>query len=192
MRVVRRLKQRHHYSLQAIVELFEKYPNGIAAKYRGRIRQETERVYNKIADEEAERLNLPEIHLIKGALTRVVREAEDALVKTGVPIYSRAGELVHPVTEECAAFHNRKTKVARLARYTPESLTFDLADSARFFAYNKKGEVFEVDPPVQIAKHLLANNHHWRLPRVAGVIASPLLRPDGSLLAGPKAHYDPV
>jgi RepB DNA-primase from phage plasmid len=192
MSVVRRLKQRHHYLLEAIVELFEKYPNGIAKKYEGRIRQEAERVYNKIADEEAERLNLPEIHLIKGALTRVIREAENALIYAGVPIYSRAGELVHPVTEECAAFHNRKTKVARLARYTPESLTFDLADSARFFAYNKKGEVFEADPPMQIAKHLLANNHHWRVPRVTGVITAPLLRPDGSLLDGQKAHYDRV
>jgi putative DNA primase/helicase len=105
--------------------------------------------------------------------TRVVREAENALIEVGVPIYSRAGDLVHPVTEECASFRNRKTKVARFARYTPESLTYDLAGSARFIAYNlKKGEAFDVDPRLSIAKYLLANNHHWRVPRVAGVIVA--------------------
>jgi hypothetical protein len=128
--------------------------------------------------------------MINGELTRVTREAEDALINAGVPIYSRGGDLVHPVTEECASFRNRKTRVARLAGYTPESLTYDLADSARFIAYNKKGEAFDVDPLLSIAMYLLANDHHWRVPRVAGVITSPLLRLEGALLDGQKAHHE--
>ena len=57
------------------MELLEKYPDGTAR----------ERVYNKIADAEAKRFASPEIHLITGDLTRVVREAEDALINAGVP-----------------------------------------------------------------------------------------------------------
>jgi hypothetical protein len=38
------------WTIDAIVELLERYPNGIAAKYRGRLRREVERVYSKIKD----------------------------------------------------------------------------------------------------------------------------------------------
>jgi hypothetical protein len=44
--VVDQLKRRH-WSIEAIIELFERYPNGVAAKYQKRLRQEVERSYRK-------------------------------------------------------------------------------------------------------------------------------------------------
>jgi predicted transcriptional regulator len=41
--------KRAHWSIDGIAELLE-YPDGIARKYRGRLRQEVERVYRKIRD----------------------------------------------------------------------------------------------------------------------------------------------
>jgi hypothetical protein len=49
MSAVAKLK-RLNFALDPIVKLFEKYPDGIAKKYEGRIRQETERVYNTDPD----------------------------------------------------------------------------------------------------------------------------------------------
>ena len=40
--------KRTGWSIDGIVELLEKYPDGIAKKYRGRLRQEVDRVYSKI------------------------------------------------------------------------------------------------------------------------------------------------
>src|SRR5262249_13764111 len=44
--VVDQLKRRH-WSIEDIVALFEKYPNGVGAKYRKRLRKEVERSYSK-------------------------------------------------------------------------------------------------------------------------------------------------
>src|SRR5262249_49087000 len=46
--VIARLKKRR-WSVEAIAALLEKYPNGIASKYIGRLREEVERSYGKHA-----------------------------------------------------------------------------------------------------------------------------------------------
>jgi DNA-binding transcriptional ArsR family regulator len=42
--------KRAHLSIDGIARLLEQYPDGIAKKYRGRLRQEVERVYRKIRE----------------------------------------------------------------------------------------------------------------------------------------------
>jgi predicted transcriptional regulator len=42
--------KRSGWSIEGIASLLEQYPDGIARKYRGRLRQEVERVYRKIRD----------------------------------------------------------------------------------------------------------------------------------------------
>jgi hypothetical protein len=193
--VVARLK-RLDWPVASVVELFEKYPDGIAAKYQGRMAQETERVYNKITDNEAERLKLPIIYLKEGELTNVVRETEDALKASGKPIFTRGDCLVHPVEEECRAAivdgKPTKTKVARLRRYTPESLLLDIGDSAQFKRFKEKQGLIEeipADPPMSLAR-LVLYNPRTPFPRVAGIITTPLMRLDGSILSGQQPHYD--
>ena len=39
--------RRRHWSIEAIIELLEKYPNGVAAKYGKRLRREVARSYGK-------------------------------------------------------------------------------------------------------------------------------------------------
>src|SRR5262249_48254387 len=45
------------------------------------------------------------------------------------------------------------------------------------------------DPPLHYVRVLLATERRWRLPHVSGIISTPTLRPDGSLLA--DLGYDP-
>lgn len=138
---------------------------------------------------------LPTISLNKGETVKIVRESEYALIKKGVPVFSRGGDLVYPAIEEMPATNGRKTKVAILRRFTTESLLYELASSACFVTWrvNKKsGQAVSspADAPRQIASMLLQNNRHWTVDRVTGVITTPTLREDGSLLAGTTAHYD--
>src|SRR5262249_56506981 len=44
-------------------------------------------------------------------------------------------------------------------------------------------------PPLHYVRVLLATERRWRLPHVSGIITTPTLRPDGSLLVDPG--YDP-
>src|SRR6516162_9760263 len=132
----------------------------------------------------------PIIQIIAGQLPRIVRETEDALVTSGLPIFSRAGSLVQPVSEIMPAAGGRKTVVARLRAFCPDSFLGPVAESAEFQHYNRKRNAWvEIDPPLQLVRMVLVGERHWPFPRVAGIITTPTLRPDGSLLADPG--YDP-
>jgi hypothetical protein len=201
--VVAQLKKRR-WSFEAIVSLFEKYPNGIAHKYTGRIRDEVERSYDKhasnvvsIVNDEPDGINngvgnspgiaprvLPTIRVIAGQLPRVVAEAEQALIDAGAPISCRADTLVRPCIVKAKAADGRSTTVARLHPFVVPSLLEWMASAALFEQFNgrRKGWV-AIDPPRQVAETLLARKGLWSVPCISGVITTPTLRSDGSLLA---------
>jgi len=58
-----------------------------------------------------------------------------------------------------------------------------------YIKYDARSKAWvKCDPPRQLATTLLASADHWTFPPIAGVISSPTLRPDGSLLS--NAGYD--
>jgi hypothetical protein len=126
------------------------------------------------------------IRIVAGQLPRIVDEAERALLNAGLPIFVRAGALMYPVTESLPASDGRTTTTVKLTE-VPTDLMLDwfarVATFIRFDARRKRWA--KIDPPRQIAATLLVRQDRWRFPRVAGVIANPVLRPDGSLLTQP-------
>jgi hypothetical protein len=79
--VIRTLKD-CGFSVDGVIALLEKYPGGIARKYIGRLRQEVERVYNKLhrrpqheseSDEVLAELNSENAVVLDGARTMVLR-----------------------------------------------------------------------------------------------------------------------
>ena len=121
-----------------------------------------------------------------GQLPRILSEAENALLTSGLPIFSRAGALVEPVAESMLAAGGRKTVVARLRAFCPDSFLGPTAESAEFQKYDRKRNIWvEIDPPLQVVRTVLASERRWPFPHVSGVITTPTLRADGSLLADP-------
>jgi hypothetical protein len=132
----------------------------------------------------------PTIQLMDGQLLRILSETEDALLASGLPIFSRAGMLVEPVAENMSAADGCKTVVARLRPLSPESFLGPAAESAAFEKYDRKRNKWvDTDPPLRHVRVILASERRWRFPHVTGVITTPTLRPDGSLLADPG--HDP-
>jgi putative DNA primase/helicase len=132
----------------------------------------------------------PVIQLVDGELNRIIRETEDALLLSGLPIFSRAGRLVEPITESMAAADSRKTTVAHLRELSPESFLSPVAEAATFQKWDgRRKQLVDTDPPLHYVRVLLANARSWRFPHVNGVITTPTPRPDGSLLVDPG--YDP-
>jgi putative DNA primase/helicase len=134
---------------------------------------------------------LPTIRLRAGQLPRVVEETERALITSDVEVFSRAGSLVYPVGEFIAAnASGGKTLMARLSPFTPDSFTEPVAEAAVFQKYNKRLKGWtEADPPIQVVRMILGRERKWGFPRVSGIITTPTLRTDGSLLA--TSGYDP-
>jgi bifunctional DNA primase/polymerase-like protein len=128
----------------------------------------------------------PTIQIMDGQLLRVLGETEDALLASGLPIFSRAGMLVEPVAENMSAADGRKTVVARLRELTPESFLGPAAESATFRKYDRKrNQWVDTDPPLRHVRVILASERRWPFPHVSGIITAPTLRADGSLLADP-------
>ena len=128
--------------------------------------------------------NLPIIALKAGELPRIMREAERALIAAGLPIFARAGVLTYPVTEAVPAADGRITRVAKLKPISLDLLLAWLAQSATFVKFDKRSNAWlPTDPSRQLAAALLANEGAWAFPRVIGIATTPVLRPDGSLLA---------
>jgi hypothetical protein len=204
--VVAQLKKRR-WSAGAIATLFERYPNGIARKYIGRIREEVERSYDKHAGnlipseldrgpgsgpdgapDIAPRV-LPTIRIVAGQLPRVVTEIEQALLAAGAPVFFRAGTLVRPCVEKMTAADGRTTVVASLHPFVVPLLLEWMASAALFERFDGRRKGWAViDPPHEVAEALLARKGLWSVPRVSGVITTPTLRSDGSLLA--EKGYD--
>jgi hypothetical protein len=126
-----------------------------------------------------------------GKLHENASKAEAILIAAGVPFYVRDGSIVRPIIEEVPAFRGRKTKAVRLRQVTTDMLRDHLSRTAIFQKYNARSKTFiEVDPPQDIADILLARDGEWLFPPLAGVITTPTMRHDGSILS--EAGYDPI
>ncbi len=112
-------------------------------------------------------------------------EGLKAMRAAGAPFYRRYIDLVRVCRIEGKQADGSKT-------YTPASvpvalpvLSRALAQSALWRKYNSKKKLVEIDPPEPVAKQILAMIEEWSFPPLRGIIGTPTMRPDGSLLVDP-------
>lgn len=126
------------------------------------------------------------IQLRTDALHEIASEAEAALIAAGAPVYARGGEIVRPIIEEVAAFNGRRTKIARLRSFTVDMLRDHLSRAARWEKYDGRcRKVVPTNPSIELAKTILARDGDWQFRHLTGIITTPTLRSNGSILAQP-------
>ena len=132
----------------------------------------------------------PTIRLAAGRLPEIASEAERALIAAGVPFFQRGGMLVRPVTQEVDIASNRRSRVVLLVPVDVTYMIDSLMRVADWEGYDGRADRFVAkNVPHEIAQTILARRGEWRFPPVAGVINTPTLRPDGSVLR--EEGYDP-
>ena len=133
----------------------------------------------------------PVIQIVDGQRPRILDEVESALLTSGLPIFSRGNLLVEPVAETMLAADGRQTVAAQLCELCPDSLTNMAAEAATFQKYSRKHKGWiDIDPPVHIMRGMLTKARARKFPRVSGIITTPTLRSDGSLLNEPGYDSD--
>ena len=155
----------------------------------GYVRGQITKVINDSEPETADD-NKRIIKIKGGNLHIAVDETEAALIATGRPIYYRGGYLVEPIWRwEKTSEKNRQTLIATLMKLDLYRLGYMIAKHAVIYkSYNKKEQLWlPVDPPKDVREHLL-NLGQWSFPTVKGIVNSPTMRPDGSLLT--EQGYD--
>jgi hypothetical protein len=121
-----------------------------------------------------------------GKLHEVTNEAELTLIAVDAPFYVRAAELVRPIIEDVPASKGRRTKVGRLKPVSVDMMRDRLSGVAKFEKYDKRAQkMVPADPPYDIAKTVLARDGDWKFRSLRGILNSPTLRPDGTILALP-------
>jgi putative DNA primase/helicase len=132
----------------------------------------------------------PVIAVKNGELSTLASEGEEALLQSSEPIFQRGGDLVRPIVERVEATRGRETFVAHLRRIDAVYLRDLLCRSAEWTKFTARGNRWvPTDPPLEIASTIIARVGEWKFPSIAGVITTPTMRPDGSLLLEPG--YDP-
>jgi hypothetical protein len=174
------------WSVTDITALLVKYPNGIAEKYAGRIEGEVQRSYDAPDRSPPTADGKPYCLFQAYQAPEIAQWAEQTLIRSGCELYQRGHELRRPVIEEADASHGRKTNIARLIEVTPVYLRNELTKIICWERYDRREKKnVRVAAPVEVAPIILSQVGHWSFPRIAGVITTPTLRPDGSLLIQP-------
>ena len=128
----------------------------------------------------------PIIQVIPGELDRLATEAENALLDSSLPIFQRGRNIVTPIAREVSGSNGAPTISAALGNVSVPGLLDFYCQTARWRRFDARARgLVAADPPPTVATIHLARAGRWRFPVVAGVVTTPTLRPDGSLLARP-------
>jgi putative DNA primase/helicase len=125
----------------------------------------------------------PSIKVEPGKLVELAIQGEDALLAAGMPIFKRDTFLVRPAMDEVDAAHGRRTRIARLVPLSKSYLRGELCRAANWERFNlRKNDWTPTNPPGDVAELILARHGDWRLLQVGGVLTTPTLRADGTVL----------
>jgi hypothetical protein len=179
--------------LDVIEAIFERFPDGPASKYRGRLRPEIDRLYAKKTRGEAyqdaareRRGDKPVVQLMVGAMTENLDEAEEALVTRNNNVFRRGDLVVMSAPEELTLSGGRVIKRTGIVPITPLRMREIFTKAIDFQAFNNdKGEFLSIDCPHDFARTYLDRRRGHRLPYLAAVVTTPFLRVNGSLVQTP-------
>ncbi len=189
------------WSQDAITAVVLEHQDGFYQHYDGKeseVEKDIARCFEKFnadnerdANEATPAGELPVIKVSPGKLSKLATKAENMLIAAKVPIYRRGDILVRPIIETVDASHGRTTKVATLRGLDSVYMRDILGRHANWMKPSKDGKkksTTPIDPPQSVAVTILGRVGEWTFPSIAGVISTPTMRPDGSLLT--EQGYD--
>ena len=131
---------------------------------------------------------LPSIELVEGDIDLSATLGEEALIASKLPVFRREKLLVRPYSQQVPATNGRMTMSAGLDNMTVPGLIDMLSQAVGWCKRDgrRSGDGMKaVNPPKEVADIILSRAAMSKLPNIAGVITTPTLRPDGSLLLAP-------
>lgn len=131
---------------------------------------------------------LPVIRVHAGLRHVAVNQGMEAMAQAAIPFYQRDRQMVRAALSKAKTSAGEIVEVPSLVPVSLPVLSRALGQSAQWERVNKDGEPLRIDPPKEVVEQVAALSGHWPFPPVAGVIGTPTMRPDGSLLT--EAGYD--
>jgi putative DNA primase/helicase len=129
------------------------------------------------------------IRVTNGFLHQAADEGLAAMAGAGIAFYQRDRKLVRVCLIKAKNADGDQILVPGVISVGPAIIRRALGQSARWEKSNAKGEVIQIDPPRDVVDQIAGMVGEWPFPPLSGVIATPTLRPDGSVLD--QQGYDP-
>jgi hypothetical protein len=128
------------------------------------------------------------INIVSGKMDQTWRKTERALLKANCPVYERGRRLVQPLWR-VEKVDGREVLSCSFESYNWHRLADVVGHHAvQYLKYDRRTkEWHEIDPPKDLMERIIEIGH-WNFKTVTGIINTPTLRPDGSLLE--KEGYD--
>ena len=130
----------------------------------------------------------PVIHVSGGQRHIAADEAIQAMFNGGVEFYQRDKTLVRTASAKSKTSDGKVIEVPGIVPVTPPILGRAMGMAAEWERMNSKGEIVRIDPPKEVVEQVAGMFGEWPFPAIAGVIGTPTMRPDGTILD--KEGYD--
>lgn len=126
------------------------------------------------------------LKVIKGEYVRTAEQIETIAIAASLPIYSHGEALCRPVTEQRKRYDGEAVTVAVLRVYNASSLRRAIDATIGFSKFDSRRKRFVAcEPPADIINMVLAGEQKQIFPPIRGIIGTPILRPDRTMVATP-------
>jgi len=130
--------------------------------------------------------NRPLIRIRAGMMPETIDLAEDALIASGLGFYQRGSIVVRPTMTPVAISGGRQIDAPRLVHVKAHHMAEAFTKAAYWERFDMRaGDWVSTDCSQRLAETYLAREGQWRVPVLTGLINSPTLRDDGSILDQP-------
>jgi putative DNA primase/helicase len=134
---------------------------------------------------EVEDPSKPVIRVINGLRHRAADHGLIALARAKVPFFQRDRSLVRVSMAKAKTSDGTVIEVAGIIGVTLPVLGRALGTVAEWEKALKTGDPVRTDPPREVVEQIAAMSGDWPFPPITGVISTPTMRPDGTILATP-------
>jgi putative DNA primase/helicase len=180
-------KRREERNIKKMCDTWLKKPE-IKEKTEKRKKQEKQEQDNGAVPPNS---NRPAIKIFSGDHASVADKVEELLIQQDVQFFQRNGELVRPVSVTLPASHGTKTNIVHLREVNSVYARDVMSRSIDFYRYDARiGKWKLTCAPLDVAATIIERKAEWKFRSLVGVIATPTMRPDGSLLL--TEGHDPM
>jgi hypothetical protein len=130
----------------------------------------------------------PTIIVRAGALHKLADEGLAAMQAAGIEFYQRDRDLVRVARIKTKASDGTIVTTPGIIPVPLPMLRRALGQSAEWMKPDPKGKLYPIDPPKDVNEQIAAMVGEWPFPPLSGVISTPTIRPDGTLLL--RESYD--
>lgn len=181
------LKVGHEYPFT--LEDRPQYRNGHAgAKANGHAPQppESEEEHARAAPEPpSENPRRPTICVMNGLRHYAADEALAAMARADVQFFQRDRSLVRAALAKAKTSDGTVVEIAGIVPVTNPMLGRAMGTVAEWEKVLKSGETVRIDPPKEVVEQVAAMSGEWPFAPITGVISTPTLRPNGTILSTP-------